>query len=57
MSHDVTPCKRGHTEPRNRFNQCPACLRESRRAYNKRTTATRSGRRLERFLKAGERRA
>ncbi len=33
----VIPCKRGHTEPRNRFNQCPACLRETRRKYNKRS--------------------
>lgn len=32
---EVSICKRGHTEPRNRFNQCPVCLRESRTAYKK----------------------
>jgi len=26
-------CRRGHTEPRNRFNQCPACLRASRAKF------------------------
>jgi integrase len=31
----IEVCKRGHTEPRNRFNQCPVCLRESRAAYKK----------------------
>lgn len=33
----VIPCKRGHTQ-RNRFGQCVICLRESRKAYNKRAT-------------------
>ncbi len=32
---EPTPCRKGHTEPRNRFNQCVVCLRESRSAYKK----------------------
>lgn len=28
-------CRRGHTEPKNKFGQCVVCLRESRRAYKK----------------------
>ena len=30
-----SPCRRGHTEPKNKFGQCVVCLRESRRAYKK----------------------
>ena len=26
-------CRRGHTEPRNRFRQCPVCMRESRAKF------------------------
>jgi len=32
----TTPCRRGHTGPRNRFGQCVECLRESRRLYKRR---------------------
>jgi integrase len=32
---EISPCRKGHSEPRNRFNQCPVCLRESRAAYKK----------------------
>ena len=38
------PCRRGHIEPRNEFNQCPVCLLASRAAFRerkrKRATAT-----------------
>lgn len=30
------PCRKGHLEGRNKFGQCPACLRETRTAYRKR---------------------
>jgi integrase len=32
---EISPCRRGHTEPRNSFGQCPVCLRESRTAYRR----------------------
>jgi hypothetical protein len=32
---EISPCRKGHTEPRNRFGQCVVCLRESRAAYKK----------------------
>jgi integrase len=39
---EISVCKRGHTEPRNSFNQCPVCLRETRAAYrNKQPVRTR----------------
>lgn len=31
------PCRKGHLEGRNKFGQCPACLRETRTAYRKRS--------------------
>jgi len=34
------PCRRGHIEPRNSFNQCPVCLLMSRAAHRKRKRAT-----------------
>lgn len=36
---EIKPCKEGHTEPRNKFKQCPVCVRESRAAYKKSHTA------------------
>lgn len=30
---EIQPCRKGHTEARNRFGQCVVCLRESRTAY------------------------
>ncbi len=33
---ETQPCRRGHTEPRNEFNQCPVCLIASRAAFRER---------------------
>lgn len=33
----ITQCRRGHASERNRFGQCIECLRETRRAYKRRT--------------------
>jgi integrase len=41
---EISPCRKGHTEPRNRFNQCVVCLRESRAAYKKSHTTTQRAR-------------
>jgi integrase len=35
----VKTCKKNHTEPRNQFDQCPVCVRESRAKYKKSHTA------------------